>query len=199
MTAYAIAVNKESPFNSLDELLAAAKKNPGRLTYGNAGAGLYHHLFMAGFLHSQGVDMTHVPYNGGAEALAALLGGHIDCSIQVTAEYLSNYRAKQLKVLVTTGPEREAEYPDVPTMKELGYQGTTTWTGFLVPKKTPDNVVQKLDDIIKEALSTPEVRAQYKKRAISINYAGHQELTKTMYHQYKENKKLLENLGMVEK
>ena len=198
-TAFAIAVNADSPYKSLPELLDAAKKNPGKLTYGNAGAGLYHHLYMAGFLFDQGVEMTHVPYNGGAETLAALLGNHIDSSIQVTAEFLTNYEAGTVRILATSGPEREKEYQDVPTMKELGYKGTITWTGFMVPKATPDEVVEKLDEILKQALSSPEVAAKYEKRAIAIDYQGHQELTDTMYRQYEENKKLLENLGMVEK
>lgn len=146
----AITVKKDSPYNSLDDLLNAAKS--GEIQMGNSGVGAIWHLAAAGLGKEAGVEFTHVPYEGAAPAITDLLGGHIDAVAVSYAEVAPQVNAGDLKVLAVMAPERLEAVPDVPTCKELGYDVSIgTWRGLAVPKDTPDDIVNKLYEIFSKA------------------------------------------------
>lgn len=191
---YAIAVNPKSGITSFEQLLEMARKSPGELTYGTPGAGLMQHMMFSDFLEKNNVDMRHVPYNGGSEALSALLGNHISCSVLVSSGFLPHYEAETVKVLAVTGEKRLAVYPDVPTLKELGHQTIVqgTWFGFVVTKKVDKDKIEILEAAVKNALETPEVIDAFKKSNIEIDYKDSATLDKVIKQEYTDFAKLMQ-------
>lgn len=190
---YAVAVNSSSDITSFQELLERAKSNPGTVTFGTTGAGLMQHMMFTRFLEHQNLDMKHVPYNGGAKALSALLGNHIDLSVQTASEYLPHYQAKTVRLLAITGDKRFPAYPDVPTFKELGYQTLVdgTWFGFVAPKKTDKAKIAILQEAVHKALLDPAVIDNFSKVKIHIDYLPGAELDQIITKEYSELQRLL--------
>ncbi|MDR2390273.1 MAG: tripartite tricarboxylate transporter substrate binding protein, partial [Planctomycetota bacterium] len=150
----AVTVQKSSPYNTLADLLAAAKKNP--LQVGNSGIGAIWHLAAAGLEQVAGVEFIHVPFDGAAPAITSLLGGHIDAVSVSYAEVISQIEAGELKVLAVLAPQRLASAPDVPTTKELGYDVSVgTWRGFGVPPATPPEIAAWLEKTFTDAARSP--------------------------------------------
>ncbi|MGN7385447.1 Bug family tripartite tricarboxylate transporter substrate binding protein [Sporosarcina sp. SAFN-015] len=192
---YGIAVNSSSGISSLNELLEVARTES--VTYGTTGAGLHQHVVTAAFVESQGdLDMEHIPFEGGAEAVTALLGNHVDASVNTISELLP-HDGNGLTILAVTSDERLEELPDVPTFKELGYEliSTGAWFGFMAPKDTPDNVVTKLEESIKKALEDEEVIAQFKKAGLPISFLNSEEFTKKTMEENEKNKEVIKSLN----
>lgn len=146
----AITVQKDSPYNTLNEFLAAAKTKTMRV--GNSGVGAIWHLAAAGLAKTAQVTFNHIPFDGAAPAITSLLGGHIDAVTVSYAEVASQVDAGNLKVLAVLAPERIAATPDIPTAKELGYDvAIGTWRGLGVPKATPQPIADKIEKIFTEA------------------------------------------------
>lgn len=192
---YGIAVNSGSGIETLDELLDMAKEK--KVTYGTTGAGLHQHVVTAAFVNSQdGLDMEHIPFEGGAEAVTALLGNHINASVNTISEVIP-HEGNGLKILAVTSEERLAELPDVPTFKELGYEliGNGAWFGFMAPKDTPDEIVSKLDESIAKALVDPAVIEQFKKAGIPISYLNAEDFTEKVKNENEKNKEVVTSLN----
>lgn len=192
---YGIAVHADSGISSLNELLEVARKET--VTYGTTGAGLHQHVVTAAFVESQGdLAMEHIPFEGGAEAVSALLGNHVDASVNTISELLP-HNGNGLTILAVTSNERLEELPDVPTFKELGYEliSTGAWFGFMAPKDTPDNIVSKLDESIKKALESEDVIAQFKKAGLPIAYLGSEDFTKKAIAENEKNKEVITSLN----
>jgi len=150
----AITVKADSPYNTLNEFLDAAKTKNMRV--GNSGVGAIWHLAAAGLAKTAGVNFNHIPFDGAAPAITSLLGGHIDAITVSYAEVDSQVRAGNLKVLAVLAPERISATPDIPTAKELGYDvAIGTWRGFGVPKNTPKAIVDKIYSFFSVAAQTP--------------------------------------------
>ena len=149
--------------NNVADLVAYAKKNPGMLTYGSGGNGSGGHLAGELFKRQAGVDVVHVPYNGGAPAQLALLSAQIDFTFDNLATAAPNIRAGKLKALAVTTDKRSNELPDVPTMKEGGLTdfSVATWWGLVVPAGTPADVVEKLNAVFTKAMQTPEAKKRF--------------------------------------
>jgi tripartite-type tricarboxylate transporter receptor subunit TctC len=147
------------PANSVAELIALAKSKPGKLTFASGGAGAGAHLSGELFKHSAGVDLIHVPYKGNAPALNDLLGGHVNIMFDTITTSLPHVKAGQLKALATTGGKRSPLAPDVPTMIEAGLPGfeITAWYAIFAPKKTPKDVIAKLNGALNAAMTDPEL------------------------------------------
>lgn len=146
----AITVPADSPFNTLEDLLKAAKTED--IQIGNSGVGAIWHLAAAGLGKEAGVEFSHIPYDGAAGAITDLLGGNIDAVSVSYAEVASQVEAGALKVLGVMSEERLDAIPDVPTLKELGYNCVIgTWRGLGVPVGTDQAVVDKLYDIFSKA------------------------------------------------
>lgn len=154
-----ILVNKNVPVNSLQELIAYAKQNPGKLNYSSSGVGGGSHLATVGFLTAAGIDITHVPYKGGAPALQAVVTNEVQVLLMTPGGSKGAVDGGQLKPLATTGTERFHYLPNVPATPESGVKGYQfiTWFGYFAPAGTPATIVNRLQQEIAAALRSPEI------------------------------------------
>lgn len=154
-----IAVNPAVPAKSLQELIAVARAKPGEMAYGTPGVGTTHHLFAEMFKLAAKINLTHAPYQGGAPAMAATIGGHIPILVSNVTELVNQASSGKIRVLAVTGPERTDGLSHVPTIRELGYPEleTTNWAGMVVPAATPGPVIARLNAELVRALRDPEV------------------------------------------
>ena len=163
VTPMLLVVPRNSPFNSVQDLVSAAKKSPGKLTFGSGGQGTVQ--YMAGELFSQGAGLKtlHVSYKSGGPALQAVMGGEVDFGFGNIPAVGSHVKGGTLKALAVTGNQRSALFPEVPTVAESAVKGYESyeWNGMFVPAATPADIVVKLNAAIKEVLATPEVKAKF--------------------------------------
>lgn len=151
------------PFNTLRELIAYAKANPGKLNYASSGAGSTTHLAGELLKFSAGLDIVHIPYKGGPPAYADLMAGQVDLMFQGLATAMPQIQDKKLKVLAVGGEKRHPALPDVPTLNEilLGFV-SVSWSGLVASPKTPPATVAKIQAAIADALKRPEVASGIK-------------------------------------
>jgi tripartite-type tricarboxylate transporter receptor subunit TctC len=147
-------------FSSLKELIAFGKTNPGKLTFGSNGVNGSLHLLGELLKTEAGFEALHVPFKGGAESAAAIMGGNIQFLFDALSSNLPLIKSGKLKALAVTGPRREKSLPDVPTMAELGLPSMTTevFFGLVAPPNTPDSIVAKLAETMRMALTDPGLR-----------------------------------------
>jgi len=160
-----LAVNPSLQLNSLAELIAYAKANPGRISYGSAGGGSITHLAMELLKSEAKIDMVHVPYKGAAPAVNDLLGGQVVAGIFDVPVLLGHIRSGKLKALAVTSGSRAPTLPDVPTTAEGGYPNVTSdnWYGLIVPAATPEDIQKKIHAAAYGALQSPFVKETYAK------------------------------------
>ena len=157
---YYLSVSNSVPATSVKELIALAKTRNPRLAYASSGIGSANHLSGALFTHMAGIEMTHVPYKGGAPALAALISGEVQVSF-TSSVALTQAKAGRLKTLAVTGAKRSPAAPEIPTIAESGVPGyvVTGWYGVSAPAKTPKAIIQRLNITINRVL--PELADRY--------------------------------------
>src|SRR3989475_5872867 len=178
-----IAASATFPVNSIAELIAEARRNPGKINYASAGLGSYPHLDMEKFQRAAGIQMTHVPYKGGAgQMIPSLIAGETQVAFLNLASTLPHIRAGRMKALATAMPSRLAELPEVPTLAELGYAGigTNAWQGMFAPAATPKPVLDMLYGSIAAALSRPEMKESLAPQMLTLPLAPPQEFTEVV-------------------
>ena len=155
-----LIVNPSVPAKTVAELIAYAKANPGKLTVGSSGVGTAPQMTAVLFRERAGIKVVDVPFKGGPEATAALLGGQIDYLFAIASTALPHIKAGRVRALGITSSKRSALLPDVATIAESGLPKfeSVTWFGFEVPKGTPPSIIDKLNKEIGKALATPEVK-----------------------------------------
>jgi tripartite-type tricarboxylate transporter receptor subunit TctC len=160
-----LAVNPSLQVNSLQELVAYAKSNPGRISYGSAGGGSITHLAMELLKSEAKIDMVHVPYKGAAPAVNDLLGGQVVAGIFDVPVLLGHIRSGRLKALAVTSGSRASTLPEVPTTAEGGYPNVTSdnWYGLIVPAATPAEIQKKLHAAAYGSLQSAVVKETYAK------------------------------------
>lgn len=171
-TPHMVIANPGFPVNNIAELVAWAKKNPGKLNYASAGVGSYPHLDFLKFAKAAGIEATHIPYKNGAGAMVpALMSGEVHVAFINLASTNSQIKAGRLKPLATTMPQRLPEYPDLPTMAEQGFPGigTNAWQGMFAPAATPKPIVEKLHAAVVKVLNDPEMKATLAKQLMAVN------------------------------
>jgi tripartite-type tricarboxylate transporter receptor subunit TctC len=153
-----LVVRTDFPANSVAELIAYAKANPGKVNFGSQGVGTTPHLTGELFARVTGTKLTHVPYRGTAQAVNDLIAGHLDLLFFQLDSVREQVQAKRAKMLAVTTPQRVPAVPDVPTMDEAGVKGfrSDTWNALAAPPKTPAAIVAKLNAGINEVLRQPE-------------------------------------------
>lgn len=152
----AIAVRANSPIKTIDDFIAAAKANPGKITVGNSGIGAVWHLAAAQFEQIAGISLNHIPFEGAAPSITALMGGHIDAICASAAEVRSQVQSGDLRLLTVFSDERFGLFPEVPTAKERGIDvSVLVWLAFGVPKDTPDDVFNVLLDAMRKSYNSP--------------------------------------------
>jgi tripartite-type tricarboxylate transporter receptor subunit TctC len=155
-----LVVNPSVPAKNVQELIALAKKTPGKLTYGSNGNGTGQHLIGTQFGNASGADILHVPYKGSGPLTIDLLGGQVDMSFDTVTPVLSHIRAGKLRALAVTTIKRSAALPNVPTLDESGLKGFDqgTWFGVLAPAATPKDVLGRLNAEIVKIVNAPDFR-----------------------------------------
>jgi tripartite-type tricarboxylate transporter receptor subunit TctC len=172
-----IVVRKDSPWKSLDELIADARKNPGKFTYGSSGNGSTLHFAGESFKMFTNTDITHVPMGGVAPALTALLGGHLSMVVPEFGAAHKYLQAGSVRALVTMANKRHKDIAEVPTSLEKGLPNLimSTWQSFAVPVKTPKEIVDKLDEAFKAALHDKELIQTFEKTGWVVDNLGSKE------------------------
>jgi tripartite-type tricarboxylate transporter receptor subunit TctC len=157
-----LVVNTSLPFSSAAELIAYAKKNPGRLTYGSAGNGSTSHLTTEYFKLATGTDILHVPYKGVGPMLTDLVSGQVAMGINGAPAVMPHVTSGRLRALAVTSLARVPSLPDIPTLDEAGVKGfeANGWYGIVAPAGTPSAIVLRLNSGIRRAVGTPELRAR---------------------------------------
>jgi tripartite-type tricarboxylate transporter receptor subunit TctC len=155
-----LAVNSTLPVASTADLLRMAREQPGRLNFASAGIGTPGHLASELFKRAAGVDVAHIPYNGGGQAVAGLLGGQVTFMIENPSVLLPHIKSGRLRALAVTGTARLKSLPDVPTAREAGLAGFefVAWTGLAAPAGTPKPVIDRLYREIRDLMATSEAR-----------------------------------------
>lgn len=166
-----LVVHPDVPANTVEELIAYAKANPGKLNMGSSGAGSSIHLSGELFQLMTGTKFTHVPYRGGGPALNDLLAGHIQLMFDNLNVSVPHIDAGRLRALGVTTPTRSPRLPNVPTLDEAGVKGydVTSWSGVFAPAGTSPETVQILNKTINEALSSTDIRRRYEEAGVQID------------------------------
>ncbi|MEK0418720.1 MAG: hypothetical protein RI949_2726 [Pseudomonadota bacterium] len=156
--------------NSVAELIALLKANPNKYFYASGGAGAGAHLSAEMFKHMTGTSVTHVPYKGNAPALADVVGGQVPIMFDTMTTSLPLVRNGKLKALATTGPKRSALAPELPTMIEAGVPGfeMSAWYMVFAPRKTPPEVIEKLNAAINKAITDPALVKQMTEMGVTF-------------------------------
>ena len=165
-----MVVPNASPFRTVGELVAFAKANPGKLTFGTPGHGSSPHMAGELFKFLAGIDLTHVPYRGAAAALTDVVAGRTDMSFAVMASGLPLAQQGQLRGLAVTTATRASMAPDIPTLAESGVAGydMSSWFAFVVPAKTPAAIVQKIQADTVAVLKEPAIKDRLDKLGVVI-------------------------------
>lgn len=196
---FGVVVKADSPIKSIADLVAYAKSNPGKFTYGSTGNGTTPHLAFAEFASKAKIDVTHVPFKGSADGLQALLGGHVMSHSDATG-WGPQVEAGNLRLLATYGSKRTKRWPQIPTLNELGFD-TVSDSPFGIggPKGMEPAVVKKLHDVFKQALQDPAVLASFDKFDQSVIYMGTEEYTQFIQNTFQSEKATIERLGLAMK
>ncbi|MBO5770131.1 MAG: tripartite tricarboxylate transporter substrate binding protein [Spirochaetales bacterium] len=146
----AIIVKADSPIKTTEDFIAYAKSNPGKVSVGNSGTGAVWHLAACQFEQAADITLNHIPFEGAAPSITALMGGHIDAICASAAEVRAQIQSGDLRIVCVLSAERFGLFPDVPTAKEAGYDiNVLCWLGFGVPAGTPDDVYNTILDAMR--------------------------------------------------
>ncbi len=179
-----VAVKSSSPWKTLKELVDYARNNPGKVTYSSMGVGSPMHLAMEYIAKKDGINWIHVPYPGTAPALTALLGGHVGAN-SGSGELIPYGQDGTLRLLACQGEKRSRTFPDVPTMRELGYDFINeTVFMFAAPKGTPREIVGKLDEAFHKSMAEPEFKALMTKMELETTYRNSADTAKYLDDAY---------------
>jgi tripartite-type tricarboxylate transporter receptor subunit TctC len=192
------AVHPSVPASSIRELVAYAKANPGKLSYGHSGAGGGQHLTGELLKKMAGIDMVGIPYKGGGQLITDLLGGQIHVGIAGTTPLVPHHRSGKIRILALSSLERFPPLPDIPTVVEAGYPGfeSSQWLGLLAPRGTPAEVVQRLQAETVKALKLPEVSDRLTKAGLQPVGNTPDEFTRVIRAEIEQFSKLAKDLGI---
>ncbi|MDN8612303.1 Bug family tripartite tricarboxylate transporter substrate binding protein [Variovorax ginsengisoli] len=169
-----LIVNPDSGIRSLDDLVARARANPGKLNYASGGVGTPSHLGVELLLNAVDAQATHVPYKGASELVNAVLGNQVSFGTPIFSVAFTQIQAGKLKALAVAGSARNPLLPEVPTLAELGVRGVdlTSWGGVSVPAGTPDAIVARIRSAFESALKQPAVAAALVERGGQVSPQG---------------------------
>ena len=195
-----VVVKTDAPWKTWNDFIAYAKANPGKVTYGSPGAGSTLHLVMEKLAQKEGIKWVHVPMKGGAESAMAVLGGHVTVTADASSSWTPQVDAGLLRVLVTTGSQRTKKWPNIPTLKELGYGmvSNSPW-GIAGPAGMDSKIVKVLHDAFKKAMENPAFQSLYEKFDIEPFYLNSEEYAKYARQLYEEEREMVELVGLKRK
>jgi tripartite-type tricarboxylate transporter receptor subunit TctC len=193
-----LLVHKDSPYKDVRDYIADAKKRPGQIIMGNAGAGGGYHLVSLAFQNFAGINLNHIPFEGGGPSITALMGKHVDSIIVSAPEGVPQALGGDLKLLGIFGDQRLGKFPNVPTAKELGINfSMSMWRGVHAPKDTPPAILIQLHDIIKKCLSDADFNKKCDELGVQTRYLNAEDYGKFMLAEDARYKELIvkEKLG----
>lgn len=195
-----LVVGSKSPWKTVADFVADAKKRPGEIKYASSGVYGTMHVAMEMFAHAAGIKLRHIPTGGGGPALTALLGGHVDAISGGPNVSIPQIKAGNVRVLAGWGDKRLAALPDVPTLMELGYKNVEfyIWSGFFAPAATPQPIINVLREATAKAVQAPEFKAAMQKMETPIAYMDAPEFRKFWDADADRLVKAVRNIGKVE-
>jgi tripartite-type tricarboxylate transporter receptor subunit TctC len=168
---HVFVVKNDLPAKTIPELIALAKKDPGKLNYGSTGVGSGSHLATELFMTRTGIQMTHVPFRGAAPLVTDIMGGRIDVSNSTLPSVLGQFQAGQMRAIGIASPKRNPQAPDVPTLREQGITNADaeSWAAFFAPVNTPKPILDRLSGAIIGILNKSDVRERITKLGFTLN------------------------------
>lgn len=193
---YVLVTNIAFPANTVSELIAQAKANPGKINYASAGNGTLNHLIMEMFKEKVGIDLQHVPYKGASAAATDVAGGQVPVSVQSAPSSLSLLKTGKIKALAVTNEKRIAALPDTPSISETipGF-GSTPWYGIFAPAGTPAVIVDKLNAAIKTTLADKDVQEKLLKQGCEPLESSPQQFAKLVKDDLATWEKIVKDSG----
>jgi len=182
---FSISVGAASPYKTAAELVAAAKAAPGKISYASGGNGSPQHLAGALFAAHTGIDMQHVPYRGASQAAQDVAGGQVDVTLQGIATVAQLAKGGKLRLIGVMAEARHPEFPNTPTLKEVGINGFDfkTWFALTAPPGTPRDIINRLQREVVKALTDPEVKERYAALGLRANGGTPEEMTAVVREQ----------------
>jgi tripartite-type tricarboxylate transporter receptor subunit TctC len=195
---FGIVVKPDSPYKTLADMVAAAKAHPGKINYATSGIAGATHVGMEEFCMAAGIKMNHVPYKGGAPALADLLGGQVDV-LADSSSWASHVQQGKLRLLATWGERRPERFKNAPTLKEAGYDVVVDApNGIGAPHGLDPQIEAKLRDAFRKAVLSPEFKQACDRIDAPVMYLDAEEYRKFVLSQYVHEKRLIEKLNLKE-
>jgi len=196
---YGVTINAESQLKSWKDVVDFAKQNPGTVTYATPGAGTTLHIGMEQIAQLEGIKLTQVPFKGGAETNAAVLGNHTVLQADSTG-WRPLVDAGKLRLLMVWTSQRSPNFPGVPTLRELGYPlAVESPFGIAGPKGMDPKIIAKLHDAFKKVIDDPGVIATLAKYDMVPNYKNTEDYNKFVHEQIESERKVIESLGLAKK
>jgi tripartite-type tricarboxylate transporter receptor subunit TctC len=191
-------VPADSPWHSAADVMAAARKAPGKINYGSGGNGSPQHMAMALFASQAGVQLTHVPYKGATQAAVGLAGREVDVEFQGIATVNALVKAGKLRLLAVSTPKRLPQFPEVPTVGESGLAGFefNSWFAIMAPAGTPKAIVQRVQTEVAKALGDPSVREQLMAQGLTPRGSSPDELASALRAQLARYESVIRQAGI---
>jgi tripartite-type tricarboxylate transporter receptor subunit TctC len=195
-----LAVKADGPMKTMQDFVAVARANPGKLRVGSPGEGTISHLTLERWMMAGNFKATHVPFGGWGESSPALLGGHIEAVMAQPGEVKPLVDAKKIRVLAVAHPQRNPDFPDAPISKEIGFgEPTGTWFVLTAPKGTPASALKYIHDAAKAAMEEPAFVNLMKSRGVEVDYRAGDKLRQDLWKEQREYTEVLKRLGMLKK
>jgi tripartite-type tricarboxylate transporter receptor subunit TctC len=194
-----LVVRADGPYKTLKDFVAAAKANPGKINYSSSGVYGTLHVAMEIFANAAGIKLYHIPYQGGGPAVTALLGGQVEALASGPSAAIGQIKGGRMRALAVWGDKRLASMPEVPSMKELGYNAEFyIWSGLFVPAGTPAAITTKLRNTVKQVVSEPEFKDAMAKIETPIAYLDAPEFAKFVERDAKRLEAAVVKIGRID-
>lgn len=194
-----LLVRNDSPWETYEDFVEYVKEHPGEVTYGTSGEGNSQHISMEAFLRETGLEMTHIPYEGGAPVITALLGGHIDVGVNQSVEGIPHLESGEIRALVNTGSYAPKGLEDVPLLRDKGIDvGLDVWNAIVAPAGLSEDKKQILIDAFEQALQDERVIEQFDNLGIEPGFAPADEMKEIMVETYETHGTVLKNAGIID-
>ena len=196
--AFVIVARKDFPANDIKGLVALAKASPGKLNFASVGLGSTQHFAGELLRQSTGIDVKHIPYRGTPGVVTALLAGEVDYAVELVHAVQGQVQAGQLKLLAVGTPGRWPTIPDVPTVAESGVPGYSvlSWYGWVYPAGTPQAIVDKTNEALKQILARPEIKEQIAKAGAAVRVSTAAEFGQHMADEVAKWKAVRDKAGL---
>jgi tripartite-type tricarboxylate transporter receptor subunit TctC len=194
-----IVTRPDFPADDVKQLIAAAKANPGKITFGSPGFGATQHLTAELFRQTANINILHVPFRTSPEAISAVLGKQVDVLFDTVSAVLGQVQSRQLKALAVTGKDRFPAVPDVPAAIESGVlpgYDVTTWYGVFAPRDTPSAIIAKLNTIINESLKEEAVQKRLTTAGVVVRGSSAEAFGEHMAREFKRWNAVREAAGI---